>query len=176
MPATSLNNLRHDDDTARAIAEALNSPEQLEKNNSMNIPVQNFEKPQNYPAPPPPREYRQPVHEYQPPPSQEYQQPPPQYKHPSEEYYTQHYPQDQQQQVESFQNLKNSNIGFQIPEFLKKSLMLFMILLLLNNDFFKQVLSKIPGTLNDDSEYTFLLTILLCLIITCVYFSFNFLV
>lgn len=174
MPATSLNNLRHDDDTARAIAEALNSPEQLEKNNNMNIPVQNYEKPQDYPPPPPPREYKQPIREYLPPPPREQLLPAPQYKHPPEEYYMQHYPQEQQ--VESFQNLKNNNISFRIPDFLKKSLMLFMILLLLNNDFFKQVLSKIPGTLNDDGEYTFLLTVLLCLIITCVYFSFNFLV
>jgi hypothetical protein len=175
MPATSLNNLRQDDDTARAIAEALNSPEQLE-NNSMNIPVQNYEKPQDYPPAQPHLDYQQPTREYLPPPPQEQLLPVPQYKHPSEEYYMQHYPQEQQ--TGSFQNLKNNNmnISFQIPEFLKKSLMLLMILLLLNNDFFKQVLSKIPGTLNGDGEHTFILTLLLCLIITCVYFSFNFLV
>ena len=172
MPATTLNNLRPDDDTARAIAEALNSTEQLQKNNNMNNPVQEYETPKDYPTPSQPRQYQQVQQpQYQPPPPREYKQPEPQYQHPPEEYYMQNYPQEQ---IEQFQNTKkNSNINIQLPEFLKKSLMLFMILLLLNNDFFKQILSHIPGTLDIEGEYTFLLTILLCFIITLVYSLFN---
>lgn len=173
MPGTSLNNLRADDDTARAIAEVLNSSEQLEKNSSMNNPVQEYETPKDYPSPPTQREYKPPVHEYLPPPQREYRQPEPQYQQPPEEYYMKNYP--QQQKVEDFQNISNgNNISFKLPESLKKSLMLLMILLLLNNDLFKQILSKIPFTLNEDGEYTFLMTILVSSIVTLVYSLFSY--
>ena len=97
----------------------------------------------------------------------QYQAPPPQYQQQAPPQYQQQMPQQYQ---EDFSQPQMSMPGFTLPDSLKKTLMLFVILLLLNNSSFKNVLSKIPFTLNEDGEFTFVMTLLVCVIIAVVYF------
>jgi len=164
MPGTAINAIDYsNEDTALAIEEVLNETSQ--------------QQPQQQQQQPPQQQ------QYQPPP-QQYQQPPPQSmpnQMPSQ--YPQEYPQghpqqppqyfydnDRRENFEQQQSMVPSMSGFTFPDSLKKTLMLFAILLLLNNSSFKNVLAKIPLTTNIDGEHTFMMTLIVCVIIAVVYF------
>jgi len=161
MPGTALNaiNYENNEDTVAAIEEALNetsSMEQMPKQQPQQMPPQ-------YQQPPAPQ-YQQP-----PPPPPQYQQMPqqmPQYQPP--QYARENFEQGMQQP----QIYQPAQIGFTftIPDTLKKTVMLFIILLLLNNNSFKNVLAKIPMTVNGEGQYTFIMTLVISLIIATVFF------
>ena len=160
MPGTSLNNIQYNnnDDTASAIEEALNETSELEQQPPIREMPQHQAPPQ-YQSPPPQQYQQPPPQQYQQPPQHEMPQYPPQYEMPPQQYGR-----------ENFEEPKSSGFSFTIPESLKKTLMLLVILFLLNNSSFKNVLTKIPFTINAEGEHTFMMTVIICLLIATVYF------
>ena len=158
MPGTAINAIDYsnEDDTSSLIEEALGQAAPAQQR----APAQ-----QEYQAPPP-QQYQQAPQFQQGPPPQQYQQGPPQFQQGPPQYQQQGPPQYQ----EDFSQPQMSMPGFTIPDSLKKTLMLFVILLLLNNSSFKNVLSKIPFTITEDGDHTFLMTLVVCVIIALVYF------
>jgi len=147
MPGTAINAIDYtnNDDTSSLIEEALGQTPSIQQQ----IPQQQYQPPQ--------QQYQQQMPQQMP---QQYQQQMPQQ-------YQQQMPQQYQ---EDFSQPQMSMPGFTIPDSLKKTLMLFVILLLLNNNSFKNVLSKIPFTINEEGTYTFLMTLIVCIVIAVVHF------
>lgn len=160
MPGTSINAIdysNNSDDTASLIEEALG-----EAPTQQAPPTQQYQEPQQqYQQGPPPPQYQQP-------PPQQYQQGPPQYQQQMPPQYQQQMPPQYQEDFSQPQQMTVP--AFTIPDSLKKTLMLFVILLLLNNSSFKNVLSKIPFTITEDGDHTFLMTLVVCVIIAVIYF------
>jgi len=162
MPGTAINAIDYsNDDTASLIEEALNETEPQQQRQQA-PPQQQQEPQQQYQAPPPqyqqqgPPQYQQEQYQQGPP---QYQQGPPQYQQGPPSHYQENFDQPQQ-----------SSFSLSLPDSLKKTIMLFAILLLLNNSSFKNVLAKIPMTVNIEGEHTFLMTLVVCVIIAIVYF------
>ncbi len=157
MPATAINNINYNDaENKRLIEQELNEIE---------VPQQQQQQPpqQQQRSQPPPQQYQQP--QYQQPQMPQYQQPQmPQYQSPPQQYY------QQPPQQENFEQPKSSGFSFSLPDSLKKTLMLLVILFLINNNSFKDVLTKIPFTINADGEHTFMMTIVVCSLIALIFF------
>ena len=157
-------NYENNEDTVAAIEEALNetsSMEQMPKQQPQQMP------PQYQQPPPPPQQYQQP------PPPQQYQQMPPQMPQQMPQYQQPQYARENfEQGMQQPQLYQPATIGFTftIPDTLKKTVILFIILLLLNNKSFKNVLTKIPLTVNGEGQYTFIMTLVISLIIATVFF------
>ena len=162
MPGTSISNIDYtqNDDTANAIEEALNETSHMEQAPQQRAPPQyDPQPPQQYQQAPP--QYRQQVPpQYQQHPPQQYQQ------HPPSQYFDgENFEQPSQYQ----QHLKNTS-GFSLPDSLKNTMILFVILLLLNNNSFKNILTKIPMTTGIEGQHTFIMTLIVCLLIAVVFF------
>lgn len=162
MPGTAINAINYDqnDDVAAAIEEVLqeSSPQQAPPQAQQQAPPQ-------YNPQPPVQQYQPPPQQYQQMPQQmpqQYQQGPPQMPQmpqmPQQGYYQ-----------ENFQQ-PSAGFSFTLPDTLKKTLILLVILLLLNNASFKNVLTKIPMTVNGEGQHTFLMTIIVCLLISSIFF------
>ena len=163
MPGTAINNINYNDtENKRLVEEALNEVE---------APQQMAPPPQQQ-APPQQQQYQQAPPQYQQAPPQQmpqYQQAPPQYmQQPQYDMPPQQYMQQPRQ--EHFEQPKSSSFSFSFPDALKKTLMLLVILFLINNNSFKNVLEKIPFTINADGERTFMMTVVVCLLIATVFF------
>ena len=163
MPGTAINSINYnDDDTSNAIAEALGEVPQ-------------------YQQPPPPQEPQ-----YQVPPPTQYQQGPPpqyqqgpqqgpprmpqyehQYEHPEQQYAPSH------QSYERVEHYTQPSKSFTLPDGLKKSLLLAVILILFNNESFRKVLTNIPMTVTEDGSYTIFMTLMVSLIISSIFFLCN---
>ncbi len=167
MPGTSINSIDYNDtENKRLVEEALDEvevPQQRappQQQQQQQLPPQYQQQaPPQYQQGPPPSQYQQG------PPPQQYQQGPPQYMQQPQ------MPQYQQPpQQENFEQTKSSGFSFSLPDALKKTLMLLVILFLINNNSFKDVLSKIPFTINAEGEHTFMMTIVVCSLIALIFF------
>jgi hypothetical protein len=164
MPATAINNINYNDtENKRLVEETLNEVETQQS------------PPQQQISQPPPPQYQQgpppqmPQYQQGPPPQMpQYQPPQQQYYQQPQEMHQQYYQQPRQQ--EHFEQPKSSGFSFTFPDTLKKTLMLLVILFLINNNSFKTVLEKIPFTINADGERTFLMTVVVCLLISLIFF------
>ena len=88
-----------------------------------------------------------------------------------EEYQQSQYPQQQMQQYpQQPMNQELNNFNKNIVLNFQHSFILFIILILFNNTFFKNLLSKIPFTLDIDGNQTFLLYFILFIFIFLIYF------
>ena len=160
MPGTAINAINYDqnDELAASIEEVLqeSSPKQA--------PPQQAPPQQQAPQynPQPPAQYQPPPQQYQMP-QQQYQQGPPQMPQmpPQGGYFN--------GGMENFQQ-PSSGFSFTLPDALKKSLMLLVILFVINNASFKNVLTKIPMTVNSEGQHTFLMTAIVCVLIAFVFF------
>ena len=154
MPGTSIDSIDYDknEDTAATIDAVLNEVEQEQTKS---------QPPQYNPLPPPPQYQAPPQPQYQPqPPPPQYYQPPPQHNYPQQPYY----------QTEHFEQPKQMSFSFTFPDSLKKSLILFVLLLLLTNSSFKNILTKIPMTINGEGQHTFIMTLIVALIVSVIFF------
>ena len=152
MQGTNISNINYDnDDNAKIIEEALQETEVLDIENQLEqqqeiMPMQ--QQPLQQP-------YQNQEPQYQPstqpsPFHQKYQQEP---------QYQQQEPQYQQKEIISYSVLNN----------LKHSLILMILLLLLNNQVFKDIIGQLPFTMNHDGDANVFLTMILCIIITFSY-------
>ena len=160
MPGTAINNINYNDtENARLVSEALNEVE-VTKQAPPQQQQQVQQQPPQYQAAPP-QQYQQ-----GPPQMPQYQQPPPQ------QYYQQGPPPQQYQEArqENFEQPKSSGFSFTLPDALKKTIMLLVILFVINNRSFKNVLTNIPLTVNADGEHTFMMTAVVCSLIALIFF------
>ena len=155
MPGTSLDSIDYgNEDTANAIDEALNEVNSAQQ--EMRAPPQQVSVQQ---APP----------QYNPQPQQPQYMPQPQYPqyHPQQEHFQGYPPQPYgYQQPES----KGFGFSFTFPDILKKTLILFILMIVINNGSFKNILTKIPMTVNMDGQHTFMMTLIVALIVSSLFF------
>jgi hypothetical protein len=149
MPGTSLDNIDFDNnDTANAIDEALN---EINVTDSQAIPSPDTRAPPQYnPQPPQQQQYI----------------PQPQYpqQYPQQPEHFQRYQQYTYPQESSFR------FSFTFPDIFKKTLILFILMILINNGSFKNILTKIPMTINSEGQHTFIMTLIVALIVSIVFF------
>ena len=169
MQGTSIANIDYDnDENAKIIEDALKEPEVLdiEQEELVQEPVmpkqqqpiqQPFQNPQQYiPSNKPSpfqQEYQQPIQQYQ-----------PQYHQPiiQQPIYQQDLNEEKKEDIFSSPIINN----------LKHSFVLLILLFFLNNQGFKNIISQLPFTLDEDGDPNIWLTAILCLIIVffyCVY-------
>jgi len=171
MQGTNISNINYDnDDNAKIIEEALQETEVLDIENQLEqqqeiMPMQQQPLQQPYQNQEPqyqPSTQPSPFHQkYQQEP--QYQQQEPQYQQPQ---YQQQQPQYQQQEP---QYQQKEIISYSVLNNLKHSLILMILLLLLNNQVFKDIIGQLPFTMNHDGDANVFLTMILCIIITFSY-------
>jgi len=172
MQGTSISNINYDnEENAKIIEEALKETEVLDiEKEQKQEPVmpqqqqplqQPFQKaqPQYNPNQSSPfeQQFQQQQYQQQQYPQQQYQQQP-QYQRPT----------IQQPQIEEKKDIFSSNIFNN----LKHTLILLILLFLLNNQAFKNIINQLPFTMDEEGDPNIFLTMVLCLIISfsyCVY-------
>jgi len=142
---TTIDSINYDNiDNAKIIEEALKETEVLDLEKEIE---EQYQEPQQ---PPQQQMYQQPPQQmYQQPPQQMYQQPP------------------QIDEISPLSKMEKNN-GF-LKNF-QHSFILLVVLILFNNDLFKNLISKIPFTTDVDGNQNFLLFFLLFIFIFFVYF------
>lgn len=169
MKGTNVSNIDYNnEDNAKIIEEALKETEVLdvEKEQEFEPIMPQQQQPLQQPFQKPPSQY----YPNQPSPfEQQYQQP--QYQQPQ---YQQQLPQYQpikESQFEEKKDIFSSNIFNN----LKHTLILLILLFLLNNQAFKNIINQLPFTMDEEGDPNIWLTMILCLIIAfvyCVYLQF----
>ena len=169
MPGTSLDNIDYGNkDAADAIDEAFNEVSAIDSRAQSQPQAPPQQAPQYQPTPQPPQPQYQAPPQYQPSPQPQYQGP--QYpQHPQQPEHFQGYPQPPygyppQPEQKSFFS------SFTIPDTLKKTLILFVLMIVLTNGSFKNVLTKIPMTVNAEGQHTFIMTLVVASIVSIVFF------
>ena len=171
MQETSIANIDYDnDENAKIIEDALKETEVLdiEQEEVVQEPIMpEQQQPMHQPFQNPPQQY---IPSHKPSPfQQEYQQPIQQYQ---PQY---HQPMIQQpiyHQQDLNEEKKEDIFSSPIINNLKHSLVLLILLFFLNNQGFKNIISQLPFTLDEDGDPNIWLTAILCLIIVffyCVY-------
>lgn len=170
MQGTSIANIDYDnDENAKIIEDALKETEVLdiEQEEVVQEPIMpEQQQPMHQPFQNPPQQY---IPSHKPSPfQQEYQQPIQQYQ---PQY---HQPMIQQPIYQQDLNEEKKEDIFSSPIInnLKHSLVLLILLFFLNNQGFKNIISQLPFTLDEDGDPNIWLTAILCLIIVffyCVY-------
>ena len=166
MQATNISNINYDnEDNAKIIEDALKETEVLDIENEPEQPPQQIMPQQNPPQQYQP--YQNPPQQYQPStqPStfqQQYQQPQ-QYQQEPQQYYQQPHQKPQKQEE------KKDFIPTNVLNNLKHSLILMILLFLLNNKVFKDIIGQLPFTMDEDGDANIFLTMVLCIIITFSY-------
>ena len=149
MPGTSIDNIDYkNEDNAATIDAVMQEVEETDQQIQVAPPPQYQ----------PPQQYQQPPQQYQQPP-QQYQMGPPQYQI-QQPYYPR----------ENFEQSKQMSFSFTLPDSLKKTLILLVLLLLINNSSFKNILTKIPMTVNGEGKHTFMMTLIIAIIISIIFF------
>jgi len=167
MQGTDISQINYDnDDNAKIIEEALKETEVLDIEHEQQQQImpqqqqplqQPYQQQQQYQPPTQPSPFQQQYQE----PQQQYQQTsqPQQYQEPQQQYHQEYHQQYQQKEVFSKSVLNN----------LQHSLILMILLFLLNNKVFKDIIGQLPFTMNEDGDANIFLTMVLCIIITFSY-------
>ena len=164
MQGTKISNINYDnEENAKIIEEALKETEVLDIEKEQQQPIMpQQQQPLQQPFSNPPQQYQQPT---QPSPfAQQYQQPPQQYQQPMQQY--------QQPMQQPKEEEKEDIFSSKIFNNLKHTLILLILLFLLNNQAFKNIINQLPFTMDEDGDPNIFLTMVLCLIISfsyCVY-------
>ena len=169
MKGTNVSNIDYNnEENAKIIEEALKETEVLdvEKEQEFEPIMPQQQQPLQQPFQKPPPQY-QPSN--QPSPfEQQFQQPQyPQYQQPQ-------YPQQQYQQPTIQPQIEEKKDIFSSSVFnnLKHTLILLILLFLLNNQVFKNIINQLPFTMDEDGDPNIFLTMILCIIIAfsyCIY-------
>lgn len=167
MQGTSISNINYDnEENAKIIEEALKETEVLDIEKEQQQPIMpQQQQPLQQPFQNPPPQY-QPSNKPSPF-EQQFQQPQyPQQQYPQQPQYQR--PTIQQPQIEEKKDIFSSNIFNN----LKHTLILLILLFLLNNQAFKNIINQLPFTMDEEGDPNIFLTMVLCLIISfsyCVY-------
>tara|TARA_B110000285_G_scaffold107050_1_gene121745 strand:- start:363 stop:887 length:525 start_codon:yes stop_codon:yes gene_type:complete len=166
MQGTDISQINYDNnENAKLIEEALKETEVLDFENQQPEPQQIMpqqQQPLQQPYQQQQPQYQQPT---QPSPfQQQYQQPPQQYQ---QQY--QQPPPHQQQEPQYKQPEQSEMFSSSVLNNLKHSLILMILLFLLNNKVFKDIIGQLPFTMDEDGDANIFLTMVLCLVITFSY-------
>jgi hypothetical protein len=172
MQGTSISNIDYDNaENAKIIEDALKETEVLdiEKQQPEQImPQQQQPIQQPFQNPPPQYQPSTQPSQFQ----QQFQQPQMQEQYPQQQY-PQQYPQYQQPLTPDSNGLEKEDIfSSKIFENLKHTLILLILLFLLNNQAFKNIINQLPFTMDEEGDPNIWLTMVLCIIIAfsyCVY-------
>jgi len=170
MQGTSISNIDYDnEENAKIIEEALKETEVLdiekEQTQEQIMPQQQQPLQQPFQKPPPQFNPNQPS-----PFEQQFQQP----QYPQQQYQQPQYPQQQYQQPIIQPQIEEKKDIFSSSVFnnLKHTLILLILLFLLNNQAFKNIINQLPFTMDEDGDPNIFLTMILCIIIAfsyCIY-------